>query len=221
MLIIGHRGARGLGPENTLASLHKALEHHADRLEIDLRVTKDHVAILHHHPDLFDGDGQRHRITNTTYQELKRHKPDLVTLDEALKLKTPFYLEVKAGEAIKPIATIIKDQLDQGRPAEDFWLGSKDQPTLLALNRALPDVPKIVIESWSGVKARWRARQVDTKLVCMNQRWLWWGFIRGFKHSDWQLFAYTVNDVAKARRWEKYGLAGIVTDYPDLYEPHP
>jgi glycerophosphoryl diester phosphodiesterase len=52
----------------------------------------------------------------------------------------------------------------------------------------------------------------------MNQRWLWWGFIRGFKHSDKQLYAYTLNDPKKAKRWAKWGLAGVITDYPDRFE---
>ena len=52
MLTIGHRGARGIAPENTLKSIYKAIEHHADEVEIDLRVTKDHVPILFHDESL-------------------------------------------------------------------------------------------------------------------------------------------------------------------------
>lgn len=220
MLIIGHRGAAGLAPENTVASLQKALDHHVDMVEFDLRVTKDSVPVLHHDEYLTDSDGQKYKITETSYEELKRHKADLATLDEALQVigkKVPCYVEVKRRENIKPIAKVLEAHLQKGWPAKNLIVGSKHQKTLMALRTAVPELPKIVIEPWSGVRAHWRARQVDTKLVSMNQRWLWWGFIRGFKHSDWQLYAYTVNDVAKAKRWQKYGLAGVVTDYPDLF----
>jgi glycerophosphoryl diester phosphodiesterase len=223
MKIIGHRGARGLAPENTIASLQKALEHHADILEFDLRVTKDGVVILHHDPELIDPSGEKHPVAEHTYAELKDHKKDLTTFEAVLATidrKMPLYVEVKPGEPIRPIVKIIKAHLDKGWQPADFWLGSKSQKTLLSLHQALPEIPTIVIESWSGVRAHYRARQLNTKLVAMNQRWLWWGFIRGFKHGDWQLYAYPLNDPVKAKRWARWGLAGVVTDYPDRFEDH-
>jgi glycerophosphoryl diester phosphodiesterase len=221
MLVIGHRGARGLAPENTLASLQKGLEHHVDMLEFDLRVTKDGVVILHHAEQLVDGDGISHRLSETTYSELKNHRPDLTTFEEALQnvnKTVSLYIEVKKDEPTGPIVTVIKAC---GWPTKQLFLASKSQTTLVALHKALSDLPVIVVEPWSGVRAHRRAAQLGTKLISMNQRWLWWGFIRGFKNNGWQLYAYTLNDVAKAHRWEKYGLAGVVTDYPDLFEPHP
>ncbi len=46
--IIGHRGARGLAPENTLAGLARALELGVDGVEIDATMTADGVLVLHH-----------------------------------------------------------------------------------------------------------------------------------------------------------------------------
>ena len=51
----------------------------------------------------------------------------------------------------------------------------------------------------------------------MNQLWLWWGFIRAMRRGGWELYAYTVNDPAKAKRWVRWGLAGVITDCPDLF----
>ena len=48
----GHRGARGLLPENTLASFGKALDLGVTTLETDLAVTKDGVLVISHDPDL-------------------------------------------------------------------------------------------------------------------------------------------------------------------------
>jgi len=221
MKIIGHRGARGLAPENTIAGLQKALDHHVDMLEFDLRVTRDGIVILHHNPALTDPDGEKRLIAEHTYEELKARKQDLATFDEVLDTighQVPLYVEVKHNESTKPIITTIKKHLETGWRPEYFLLGSKSQKTLLGLHAALPEIPIVVIEPWSGVRAHLRARQVNTKLVAMNQLWLWWGFIRGFKNSDWELYAYTLNDPKKARRWAKYGLAGAITDYPDRFE---
>jgi len=48
----GHRGARGLAPENTLAAFAKALSIGVTTLETDLAVTRDGVVVLAHDPDL-------------------------------------------------------------------------------------------------------------------------------------------------------------------------
>ncbi|HVV26198.1 MAG TPA: glycerophosphodiester phosphodiesterase [Candidatus Saccharimonadales bacterium] len=221
MKIIGHRGARGLAPENTIAGLQKGLEHHVDLLEFDVRVTKDGVVILHHDAALADPSGNTLAIADTNYEILKTHKPDLATFEAVLDTvghTVPLYVEVKPAEPIEPIVKIINSYLKKGWKNEFFLLGSKSQETLRQLHTALPEIRNIVIEPWSGVRAHRRAREVDATIIAMNQRWLWWGFIRGFKHSDYQLYAYTLNDPRKAQRWARWGLAGVITDYPDRFE---
>jgi len=220
MKIIGHRGARGLAPENTLASLQKALEHKVDEIEIDIRVSQDGVALLHHNPTIEDASGNRLTISATNYAELKQHKPDLVTLKEALDFignKVHLYLEVKSGEPTKPIVAELQKYLAAGHGAKNLSLGSFSQKTLLELDAALPQVEKIVIENWSGISARRRAKQLGTKKLCMNQRWLWSVFIKAMS-PHYELYTYTLNNPAKACRWAKYGLAGVVTDYPDRFK---
>ena len=44
----GHRGARGLLPENTLPAFQKALELGVDTIECDMAITKDDVVVIHH-----------------------------------------------------------------------------------------------------------------------------------------------------------------------------
>ncbi len=48
----GHRGARGLFPENSLIAFQAAIEHGCDAIEVDLCVTADNQLILHHDPIL-------------------------------------------------------------------------------------------------------------------------------------------------------------------------
>ena len=87
----GHRGARGLAPENTLAAFAMALAMGVTTLETDLAITKDGVLVLSHdpllNPDIVRGpDGQwiggsAPAINSLTLAELKRFdvgrlKPD-------------------------------------------------------------------------------------------------------------------------------------------------
>ena len=50
--LIGHRGVRGLAPENTLQSIKKAIELNIKWVEIDVKISKDHIPFLLHDNDL-------------------------------------------------------------------------------------------------------------------------------------------------------------------------
>jgi glycerophosphoryl diester phosphodiesterase len=79
----GHRGARGLLPENTLPSFQKALDLGVDTLECDMAITKDGVVVLYHdlwlNPDITRGpDGQwldkrGPAISELTFAELQTY----------------------------------------------------------------------------------------------------------------------------------------------------
>src|SRR5512134_2409586 len=59
----GHRGARGMAPENTLAGFAAALAAGVDTLELDVGVTRDGVVVIHHdrrlNPDIARGPDGR------------------------------------------------------------------------------------------------------------------------------------------------------------------
>ncbi len=51
-LIIGHRGAAAVAPENTLVSFRRAIADGADGIEFDVRLAQDGVPVVIHDPDL-------------------------------------------------------------------------------------------------------------------------------------------------------------------------
>ena len=220
MKIIGHRGAKGLAPENTLNAISHALKHHVDEVELDVRVTQDGVPILSHDPAIhMEIDSMS--IKNTSFAALRKHKPDLASLDDALSLieaRCIVHMEIKPHEPIEPIVTVVKNWLDsEVYQEQNLLLASKSQKTLLALQEALPSIPKAVIESWSGTRAVLRARKIGTKRLSMNRFCLWVGFLRPMQKRGYQISAYTLNDPAQVKKWQPY-LYGVITDYPDLFE---
>lgn len=220
MKIIGHRGARGLAPENTIASFRKALEYNVDGIEFDLHVTKDNIVVVHHDPEVVDPNGDKHVIAKCSYNELKQHKQDMPTFEELLEdigHKVTLYVEIKPGVRTAPIVKIIKAYLDKGWRPEYFHFLSFSEEILLELRNQLPDIPRMVSEKWSGVRAARRAKRVDTTYILMNQKWLWWGFISMISRSGNHLSTYTLDDPVKARRWAKRGLYAVFTDYPDRF----
>jgi len=61
----GHRGARGLLPENTLPAFERALDLGVTTLELDIAITSDGVLVIHHDPTLnpnITRDEMRHAL---------------------------------------------------------------------------------------------------------------------------------------------------------------
>jgi glycerophosphoryl diester phosphodiesterase len=111
-LVIGHRGAPGYRPEHTLASYRQALRLGADRIELDVVLTRDGVLVARHEDDLrLTTDIRRHphladrrRAGDLTLAEVKSLRAlermphlrpenarydrwyDVPTLDEVLEL---------------------------------------------------------------------------------------------------------------------------------------
>jgi glycerophosphoryl diester phosphodiesterase len=72
-IVIGHRGAAGSAPENTLVAFAKGLSLGAEILESDLHVTRDGVPVLIHDPDVdrtTDGAGAVEDLTLDELREL-------------------------------------------------------------------------------------------------------------------------------------------------------
>ncbi len=79
----GHRGARGLAPENTLPGFQRALDLGVDTLECDMAITKDGVVVIHHdlwlNPDTTRGpdgkwlDARGPAIHDMTFRELQQY----------------------------------------------------------------------------------------------------------------------------------------------------
>jgi glycerophosphoryl diester phosphodiesterase len=71
-LIIGHRGASAVAPENTMAAFRAAIPAGADGIEFDVRLTKDHIPVVIHDSTLHRTAGLPSRIADSTWAELER-----------------------------------------------------------------------------------------------------------------------------------------------------
>jgi glycerophosphoryl diester phosphodiesterase len=87
-LLIGHKGASALEPENTLRSLSRAIELACDLVEFDVLELMDGTLVLAHSDDLLEvshgaAAGQVH---SQSLAALRRVAPELPTFDDALDL---------------------------------------------------------------------------------------------------------------------------------------
>jgi glycerophosphoryl diester phosphodiesterase len=69
-LVIGHRGNAAHAPENTVESFRQALASGADAIELDVRVTRDGIAVVIHDETLERIAGRREPVARLSASEL-------------------------------------------------------------------------------------------------------------------------------------------------------
>lgn len=71
-LIIGHRGASAVAPENTLAAFALAFEQGADGIEFDVRLARDGIPVVIHDPSLRRTGGRQNLVAETDSIDLRK-----------------------------------------------------------------------------------------------------------------------------------------------------
>lgn len=114
--VLGHRGARGLWPENTLGGFARALELGVSALELDCGMTSDGVVVVSHDPDLNPDltrdaagrflAGAGPRIFELTYAELQAYDVGRLNPRSAYAARFPDQEPVD-GERIPRLADVL------------------------------------------------------------------------------------------------------------------
>jgi glycerophosphoryl diester phosphodiesterase len=105
--IVGHRGARGVKPENTISAIEYGIQAGVDIVEVDVRRTKDGKLILLHDPDFKRFTGKAIKPSDVELSFIKENirieGEPVATLEEALEVvngKVGMFIEIK-----EPITT--------------------------------------------------------------------------------------------------------------------
>jgi len=220
MICIGHRGARGYAPENTLLSIELALEQGARWIEIDVREHHGELIVIH--------DKYLERTTNGIghiYQHdldaLKQfdagNEQSIPTLMEVIKhidRRAILNIELKDMASAQPTLKLINQCLNEGWAYNDFLISSFYHHALREIKQAKPllrtgalcasvmiDYAKFAqdLEAWS----------INLCLESINQEIVNDAHNRGLK-----VLVYTVNDVRQFEDLFQMGVDGVFTDYP-------
>lgn len=146
--IQGHRGARGLMPENTLAGFAHALAIGVTTLELDCAITKDNVVVVSHdpllNPDITRGpDGEwlaqpGPPIRHLTYDELQRYDVGRIKPGSGYASRFPQQRAIE-GARIPKLAEVFALARKAGNDTVRFNIETKLSP-LHPAHTALPDV---------------------------------------------------------------------------------
>ena len=194
----GHRGARGLAPENTLAAFDAALGIGVTTLELDTAITKDGVVVISHDAKLnpnLTRDAQGHwleaagpAINSLTLAELQRY--DIGRLKPGTKYaQTWARQQPKDGERIPTLAALFQRVAAAGNTTVRFNIETKlspnepdSTPDAATFVRAVLDVvrthkldPRVTIQSfdWRTLREVQRAAPaIPTACLTAQQEWL-------------------------------------------------
>jgi glycerophosphoryl diester phosphodiesterase len=129
MMIMGHRGAAALEPENTLLSIGRAIEIGVDAVEIDVRLSKNKDLVVIHDGTLdrtTSGTGPVSHFGLNEIKELDAGKGETIpTLQEVFDLidrRVTLVIELKeAGTERLVVELIEKNNLEENVYVISFW----------------------------------------------------------------------------------------------------
>ncbi|MBU1163058.1 MAG: glycerophosphodiester phosphodiesterase, partial [Proteobacteria bacterium] len=129
MMIMGHRGAAALEPENTLLSIRKAMEIGVDAVEIDVHLSKDKEIVVMHDSTLDRTTNGTGPVNNYTLSELKKYDAGkgetIPTLQQVMELtdkKVSLVIELKEKDTEKIVVEQIKkNKIEDNVYVISFW----------------------------------------------------------------------------------------------------
>lgn len=233
--IIGHRGAAGQAPENTLAGFRKAHALGCRWVEFDCMLSQDDVVVIHHDDRVnrtTNGSGLVSSLDAATIRQLdagSRFSPDYAgcrvpDFTETLALLTE--LGMGANVEIKPVTGHDRQTgllVTQAILAQ--WPDSLPPPVVssfsldaLAESHAVaPDLDRAVL--WERVPKDWQDHheRLGASAIHVSARHLTREQAQQFQATDVPFRCYTVNDPKVAQRLFDWGCQAIFTDYPDRF----
>jgi len=222
MKIIGHRGARGYEPENTLRSMKKAIDLGADMVEFDVyALPSGEVVVMHDHRVDRTTDGQG-RVMDHSFEAIRRldaGKTEVIpTLQEVLNLlaqRVRANIELKGPFSGKMVADIIDTYLQKGWAAEDFLVSSFDHHELRRFKTSLPQIDIAVLEHTIPINYASAPQELGAVSVNPNFEFISQAYVDDAHQRGLKVYPYTVNEEDDLLDMQKMGVDGVITDYPD------
>ncbi len=229
---MGHRGAAGLAPENTMAAFRQAASLGVP-FELDIRFAGSGELIVLH-------DDALERVAWTQGLASERSLGELQALDgEAIPTLDQVFAEI-AGDVVinveaksvkgtdnDALADALADAVEARGVVDQIVVTSFSPFFLAALRKRNPDIARgQIYGTFKDSELRWYER-VLLRNLAFNRRALPdilivehvmvdARFLRKMHRRGYKVFAWTVNDRGTMERLLGDGIDGIITDHPDL-----
>ena len=214
--VIGHRGAAGLAPENTLAAFEHAVRLGVDAVELDVHLSADqHLVVIHDErvDRTTNGSGKVADAPLSALRMLDAGAGERVpTLDEVLEAvpgHVAINIELKGRGTARRVARAVAPRK---RP---LLVSAFDHGELARFHSLCPSIP------CAPLLGRWRPGVLDTARalgawsVNLADRTADRTTVDAIRANGCQCLVYTVNDVERATALRAMGVDGVFSDFPD------
>ena len=221
MLCIGHRGAMGHEPENTLLSVKKALSLGVDAVEIDVYSVENNLVIIH--------DRDLSRTTNGTGNVEEQNLAYLRSLDagkgeqipllteviETVNRRVTINIELKGHNTARLVATLIQKYLERGWCEADFVVSSFNHYELNLVKTLCPQIKIGMLIYGLPWNFLTMARQLQAGIVIFGLDFITPAWVELVHEQDLPIWVYTVNRLEDINRMRALGVDAIFTNYPE------
>ena len=230
--IIAHRGVSSEAPENTLASIKKAIQMDVDCLdiEIDVRLSNDYIPIVIHDPSLERTTAKKHskKISEMSLEEIKKlevgswHNPvfegeKVPTLKEVLELdfrKKGLMIEIKPSPfQADLVADKVLNIIQEVKPSFPLIFGSFDPLILDAIHQRDPLLDLIYIVEELDLLDAYHCRHIAIHHEILSPE-----LAKDLLKKRVQIWSFTVDSPKKAQDLVDLGVTGIITNNPSYMQ---
>lgn len=223
-IIIAHRGASGLYPENTLLSFRTAIEMGAEWIELDTQLVEDELVVFHDERLERTTDGKGY-LSQCGYSELRQldagRGEQVPTLREVLELaagRPQVNIELKGPKTAEPVAELLLQLFGENLLGPDDVLASSLRiDELKRFQQLMPQVRCAPVYEVLPEELERVLQEITPWSLNLSKSLITKEVIALAKQHSSKVLAWTVNDVTEAERLFRLGVDGIFTDYPERF----
>ncbi|WP_412477036.1 glycerophosphodiester phosphodiesterase [Flavobacterium sp. TBRC 19031] len=213
MLKIGHRGAKGHSPENTLASFEKAIALGVDMIELDVWLSSDKIPMVIHDETIDRTTSKTGLVTDYSAKELQALGiPALIDVFELVDNRCEINVEIKTFSATQAVLDLIaKSSFDQSK----ILISSFDWNALQEVRFHDEDIRIGVLTETDLDLAMAFAKFIKAEAIHPYYHLLTAENVEKIKVKGFKVFPWTINEPEDITFVKSLEVDGIITDFPE------
>lgn len=218
VLRIGHRGAAGHGPENTLATIQKGIALGVDFVEIDLRRTADGVLVVLHDETVNRTTNGKGRVDHLSLQEVKKFNAGngehIPTLKEVLKVaagEAGLMLELKVTGVAQQTVEVVREAGFRDPVIYASFLHDE----MKHVRTADPEASLMVLFGGLSRASVARAIKYGSSYVGLRHDKTTRVLVDSFHRAGLLVFVYTADAPSDIQRALSLDVDGVISNFPE------
>lgn len=226
-LVTYHRGDCSIAPENTMPAFRSAILKKGDRIELDVQMTKDGVAVVTHDTNLRRCTGKNAKVYDLTFAEVEQLDAGswfstrfagtrIPSLEEVLQLcrgKIDLNVEIKPSAATPTLEAETVRLLREYGFEGHCVITSQSYETLHKVKELAPDIPTGYILAL-GVGNYYDLPDAD--FFSVETTFITSGMVNQIHLRGKTVSAWTIDREEDAKHMMELGADDLITDKPDM-----